>query len=97
MCKFVGCQSATGKNHFGIPQREGGKGCTGKSGSDQDRGGEWEAAKARRAKEVRWVQKRIKVDKARRTAATAATAFKNEEEEEAVRRMTADKRWCDAM
>jgi hypothetical protein len=33
--------------------------------------GEREVAKARRAKEVRWVQKRIKVDKARRTAVAA--------------------------
>jgi hypothetical protein len=54
--------------------------------------GEREAAKARRAEEVRWVQKRIKVDKARRTAAAATTATKNEKEEEAARRMTADKR-----
>jgi hypothetical protein len=44
-----------------------------------------EAAKARRAKEVRWVQKWIKVDKARRTAAAATTATKNEKEEEATR------------
>jgi hypothetical protein len=58
--------------------------------------GEREAAKARRAKEVRWVQKRIKVDKARRMTAVAATATKNEEEEEAAKRMTADKRWCGA-
>jgi hypothetical protein len=59
--------------------------------------GEREAGKARRAKERRWVQKRIKVDKARRmvaAAATATTAAKNEEEEEVARRMTADKRRC---
>ncbi len=55
--------------------------------------GEKEAAKARRAEEVRWVQKRIKVHKARRMTATATTAAKNEEEEEAARRMVADKRW----
>ncbi len=51
-----------------------------------------EAAEARRVEEVRWVQKRIKVDKARRTTAAAATTYKNEKEEEAARRMTADKR-----
>ncbi len=59
--------------------------------------GEREATKARRAKEVRWVQKQIKVDKARRTVVAAATAAKNEEEEEAAaRRMTEDKRRCGA-
>ncbi len=54
--------------------------------------GEREAAKARRAKEVRLVQKQIKVDKARRMVAAAATATKNEKEEETARKTTADKR-----
>ncbi len=46
---------------------------------------------------MRWIQKRIKVDKARRTAAAAATTAKNEKEEEVARWTTADKRWCGAM
>jgi hypothetical protein len=84
MCEFVGCQSATGENNFGLPRCKGGRGCTGKRGAVRIKEGERETAEARRAKEVRWVQKRIKVDK--------AIATKNEKEEEAGRRMTAVKR-----
>jgi hypothetical protein len=57
--------------------------------------GEKEVAKARRSKEVRWIQKWIKLDKARRPVTAATTATKNEEEEKEARRTTADKRRCD--
>ncbi len=80
------------KINFGIPKHKEGEVAQANVERVRNREGDREAAEARRAEEVRWVQKRIKVDKARRTAATAATATKNDDKEEAARRTTADKR-----
>jgi hypothetical protein len=80
------------QNHFGIPWREGGRDCTGKRGAGQDQGGGEEGGRGQEGQGDEVGPEQIKVDKARNPAAASATATKNEKEEEAVRRTTADKR-----